>query len=64
MFVYQPTFNTMKKKKDNTKYFIDWKWKGVYNSKLTPLHGALLPNIKYFGNKIGMQFNNTPMVVE
>ena len=28
------------------------------------MRGALLPNIKYFGNKIGIQFNNTPIVIE
>ena len=25
---------------------------------------AFLPNIKYFGCKIGIKFNNTPLVVE
>ena len=25
------------------------------------LHGAFLPDIKYFRKKIGMQFNNTPL---
>ena len=35
----------------------------MYNSRLTQLHGAFLPNIKYFGHTIAMQFNNTPLVV-
>ena len=25
---------------------------------------AFLPNIKYFGCKVGIKFNNTPLVVE
>ena len=28
------------------------------------LHGAILPNIKYFRKKIGIQFNSTPLVIE
>ena len=36
----------------------------MYKSKLLPLHGAILTNIKYFLPKIAMQFNNTPLVVE
>ena len=27
--------------------------KRAYNSKLKALHGAFLPNVKYFGNKVG-----------
>ena len=53
----------LKKDKD-TEYVISWKSKGVYNSKLTALHGTFLPNIKYFGSKIGIRFINTPLVVE
>ena len=52
------------KKDMGTEYVISWKSREVYNSKLTTLHGAFLPNIKYFGSKIGIQFNNTPLVVE
>ena len=29
------------------------KTKRAYNSKLKALHGAFLPNVKYFGNKVG-----------
>ena len=28
------------------------------------MHGAFLPNVRYFGNKIGVQFNSTPLVIE
>ena len=46
MFIYQPTFDTLKLKKDEgTDHFIGWKSKGVYNSKSTLLHGAFLPTI-------------------
>ena len=65
MFVYYPSFNTLELKKDkNTEYFIGWKSKGLFKSNFRPLHGAFLPNIKYFGHKIGMQLNNTPSIVE
>ena len=48
MFVYQPTFSTLKYKKTSTECVISWKSKGVYNSKLTGLNSDFLPNIKYF----------------
>ena len=34
------------KKNNCTEYVIVWKSKEVYNSKLTPLHGAFIHNIK------------------
>ena len=65
MFVYQPTFNVLELKEDkDTEYIIGWKSKGVYISKLIALHGAFLPNVKYFRNKIGIQFNSTLLVIE
>ena len=30
-------------------YVIGWKSKGLFESKLLPLHSAFLPKIKYFG---------------
>ena len=45
-------------------YITDWKSKGVYNSKFVKLPEGFLPYIKYFGYKIGIQFNNTPLVIE
>ena len=65
MFIYQPTFSVSELKKDKgTEYIIGWKSKGVYNSKLIALHGDFLPNIKYFRNKIGIQFNSIPLFIE
>ena len=65
MFVYKPTFNTLEFKKDKgVDYVIRWKSKGLFESKLFPLHGTFLPNIEYFGYKIGIQFNSTSLVVE
>ena len=64
-FINQPTLNMLELKEDKSnEYVIGWKSKGVYNSKLIALHGDILPNIKYFRKKIGIQFNNTPLVVE
>ena len=65
IFVYQLIFNMSDLKKDKcTDYVICWKSKGLRKSELLPLHGAFLPNIKYFGYKIRIQFSNTPLVVE
>ena len=36
----------------------------IYIFKLLALHDASLPNVKYFRNKIGKQFNSTPLVIE
>ena len=47
-----------------TCYVIGWKSKGLFKSYLLPLHAAFLPKIKYFGNKIGIEFNNTLLFVE
>ena len=65
MFIYQPTLNMLELKNDkSTEYIISWKSKELYNSKLIALYGAFLPDVKYFNNKIGMQFNNTPLKIE
>ena len=65
MFIYQPTFNVLELKEDKgTEYIIGWKSKGVYNSKFIALHVDFLPNVKYFRNKIGIQLNSTPLVIE
>ena len=47
-----------------TEYTIGWKSKEVYSSKHIALHGAFLPNIKYFRKKIGIQLNSIPLVIE
>ena len=36
----------------------------LFESKLFPLHGPFLPDIKYVRYKIGMELNNTLLVVE
>ena len=47
-------------------YVFGWKSKGVYSYKLLTiiLQGAFLPNIEYFGSKIGIQSNYTPVIVD
>ena len=59
------------KEDTSTKYFIDCKSKGVYNSKLVPLYTVFLfffffflHNMKSFGHKIGIKFNKSVLVVE
>ena len=61
MFFYQPIFNVLDSKMEKG---IGWKSKAWYNSKLIALHGAFLPNVKYFGVKIETQFNNTSLDIE
>ena len=64
VFVYQPTFDVLELKTEKgTEYIIGWKAKGLYSSKLTALLVAFLSNVKYFGIKIGIQFN-TLLVAE
>ena len=56
MLVYYSTLNTLELKEDKgTDYVVGWTSKGLFKSKLLPLHGAFLPNIKYIGHKIGIQ---------
>ena len=39
MFVYEPTLDTLKLKKEKgIDYALNWKSKGVYNCKLKPLY--------------------------
>ena len=43
---YQPTFNTLELNKvKGTGFVTDWKSKGLFESKLLPLHGAFPSNI-------------------
>ena len=63
MFVCQQIFKELKLKKvKGAEYIICWKSKGAYNYKFIALYGACLPYEKYFGNKIGIQFNSTFLV--
>ena len=52
------------KKGKGAEYIIGWKSKFLYNSELIALYNAFLPNVNYFGNKIGIQLNSTPLVIE
>ena len=64
-FFYQPAFNKVELKIDMGGYYdIRWKSKSLFKSEICLLHGAFLPNIKYFGYKIGILFNNTLLVVQ
>ena len=59
MFVYQPTFNTIKQLNNNVSA---WKSRRVYNSELKLLHD-LAPVITYFGDKVILRFNNSVLPV-
>ena len=64
MFVYQPTFKRIKYKNTNIECITDWISNGLYNSRLNVLNSDFLLNIKYFTKRMGIQFNNIPLVVE
>ena len=51
------------KKGEGTDYFLSWKSKGVYSSKLKPLCTALLHSIKLSGYKMGIKSDNDPSAV-
>ena len=63
-FFYQRTFKTIKYKDIWAEYVTSQTSKRVYNSSIDALNNDFLPKIKYFGYKVGIQFNNTPLVVE
>lgn len=65
MFVYKPISNTLDLKGDKSiHYIIAWKSKVLFKSKLLSLYGTLLPNINFFIDKMGIQFNKTPLAVD
>ena len=47
-----------------TEYITAWKSKRLLKTKIYALHNVFLPNIKRFGYKIGMQFNNKLFVID
>ena len=64
-FVYQPTLDTLELEKDKgTDYVLNWKSKGVYNSKLKPLYTIFLHSIKRSGYKVGIKFDKDPLAIE
>ena len=64
-FAYQPTLGTLELKKDKgTGYFLTWKSKGVYNSKLKLLYFASLHSIKLSECKMGIKFDKNLLAVE
>ena len=46
-----------------TDFVCGWKSKCLFKSKLFSLNDAFLPNTKYFGKKIGIQFSDTALVI-
>ena len=65
MIVYQPIFYVLELKFDkNAEYIISQKSKRIYNSKIIALHGAFLPNLKYFRHKIGIQYSSSLLFIE
>ena len=47
-----------------TDFVCGWQSKSLFKSKLFSLNDAFLPNTKYFGKKIGIQFSDTALVIE
>ena len=46
-----------------TEYITGWKLKVWFEWNLLPLHDTFISKLKWFGNKIGLHFNNTPLVI-
>ena len=65
MFVYQATFSTLGLKKEEGYESMLFLGKQKFYLNLNFFyHGAFWSNVKRFGYKIRMQFNNTPLVVQ
>ena len=63
MFAYKPTFSSfVLKKGKGPEYVNNSKSRGLFKTEIHPLHNAFLPNIKRFGHKLEIQFNNTSFV--
>ena len=52
------------KKYKGTEYVLNWKSKGVYNSKLEPLCTAFLHSMKRFEYRMGIKFDKNPSAIE
>ena len=64
-YVYQQTLDTLELKKDKSAdYVVSWKSKGVHTYKHKPLYTAFLQNVKSFGYRVGIQFDNGILAVE
>ena len=48
----------------SAEYVIAWKPKKFLKSILEPLYNPFASTIKHFGYKIGIQFNNSGLVIE
>ena len=65
MFVYKPTFNVLELKNNKgINVLLAGNQRNYIILNLKQLHGTFLPNLKYFVNKIGIQFNNTSLGIE
>ena len=51
MFVYEPTFSTIKHHNTRAEYIISWRTKRLYTTKRTSISNDLLPNIVCFNKK-------------
>ena len=62
---YQPILDILELQKDkDTDYDLNWKSKGVFNSKFRSLYTAFLYIIKLSGYRIGRNFDKDALVVE
>ena len=62
----QRKLNTLTTKHHNfcTDFVLSWKSKGVYNSKLKPLHTAFLHSLKLSEYKMRIKFDKDPLTVD
>ena len=65
MFVCQSRFSMLDLKKDkSTECLFVWKSNRLFRFRIYPLVNAFLPIMERFEYKIGIQFNNSALVIE
>ena len=65
MFTYEPILDTLELQKDkDTDYALNWKSKGVFNSKFRSLFTAFLYIIQLSGYRNGTNFDKDALVVK
>ena len=47
-----------------TEHVIAWKSKRLFRTELYLLHNDFLPEVRWFGYKIGTQFSKIPLVID
>ena len=64
MFFYQAKVSTLVLKREKgSEHVIAWISKELFKTEFCLLRNVLVRNVKRFGCKIGIQFNNNPLII-